>query len=224
MIGVEKKFRLEKGNPSGSRSYESATLRHKNIVYISTWKCAGTFFTKFFKKNGWELIEQSLIKKSDIIFTFIIEPGLKRIKGITELLRDSNIRSDIGSKEFKRFIKHIVIGDYHTIPYHLQYQFFNKRVIFLPLQDWKLSPFKILKEFFKVHLPDQHIDKYDKNIPPNAGHQHEYKDVSKLLDHKLSNFILYKDFVIYNTMIRKLNRNFQRYIAGKDPINFIDVK
>ena len=208
-----------------ARCYDSKAFRYKNIVYISTWKCAGTYFSAFFKKNGWTQIPQREVKKSNIIFTFIIDPKLRRIKGITELLRESNIRSDIGSKEFKRFVKYIVIGDEHTLPYHIQYQFFNKRMIFLPLLDWKLSPFEILKRFFKTHIPDENIDKYNiKNLPRNTGPKEEYNNVSKLLDHKLSNFVLYKDFIIYNSMIRKLNRNFQRYIAGKDLIDFINVK
>ena len=48
-----------------ARCYDSKAFRYKNIVYISTWKCAGTYFSAFFNDllNLQKRIQNKLLMK-----------------------------------------------------------------------------------------------------------------------------------------------------------------
>ena len=111
--------------------WNQGTYRLDNLVYHRSNKCAGTFFSELFLKNGWQEIQADQINNSDVHFGIIIDPVVRRAKAITERIFMANIKEQIDNPQFLRFIADICVVDEHNIPYYVQFKH---------LKDIKLFP------------------------------------------------------------------------------------
>lgn len=200
-------------------THDPGTFRYKNIVYIRTDKCGGTYFENIFKTFGFEKIYQDQINENDKIFTFIINPTHRRVKAITQLMYNTQTQALLQNKNFLRFIENITIGDAHNYPYFLQYEPFIDRTVFMPLDHANITAEQMLSKYFEIHCPEL-ADKQFTNKDLYANKADKTKnDIYKLVSDNLKPFffetVLQQDFDLYKQTIESVDRDLSQHLSAK---------
>jgi hypothetical protein len=200
-------------------THDPGTFRYKNIVYISTDKCGGTYFENLFKTFGFEKIQQYEILSSDKIFTFIIDPTQRRIKSITQLIYNTQTQEFLKQKNFLKFIENICISDCHTYPYFLQYRHIADNTVFLPLDHKTLTPEILLKQYFAVHCPELAeknfvvTDLYSNKA--DADKKAIYQKIGENLKPFFFDTVFQEDFELYKTTINSTTKDLSQHLISK---------
>ena len=94
--------------------------RYKNLVYLRTLKCASTYYSKFFSEQGWQYNTADTIDwDNDQVFSFIMDPYKRRLKGLTEFIVGNN-KQELLSQD-RLFWGGVLYLDMHSIPYFTCY-------------------------------------------------------------------------------------------------------
>jgi len=184
--------------------WNQGTYRLDNLVYHRSNKCAGTFFSELFLKNGWQEIQADQINNSDVHFGIIIDPVVRRAKAITERIFMANIKEQIDNPQFLRFIADICVVDEHNIPYYVQFKHLKDIKLF-PLFD---NIFERLNSFFKENKHDINLNAYSKEgVNSHFSNQAKlevFEKVKKCLNSSLFDSILHEDIQLYKHLVSKL--------------------
>ena len=200
-------------------THDPGTFRYKNIVYIRTDKCGGTYLENLLKTFGFQQIQQFEIVPKDKIFTFIIDPTLRRIKAVTQLIYNTQTQDFLKQENFLRFIENICITDCHTYPYFLQYKHIMDKTVFLPLDHKTLTPETLLKEYFAVHCPEF----AENNLVVNELYGNKadinkkaiYQKISENLKPFFFETVLQEDFDLYKTTVNSTTKDLSQHLVSK---------
>ena len=105
------------------------------FVYLRTLKCASTFFWKSFSRFGWvEIAFDKIDWQTQKVFSHIMDPDLRRIKGITEFVY-LNQSQDLLSTDnaYQTFVQQTPIMDQHTVSYHDNFGDHCEQIDWIPL-------------------------------------------------------------------------------------------
>ncbi len=112
-------------------------LRHNNLVYLRTLKCASTFFYWNFSKNlMWQEISWSSIDwKNDHVFSHILEPIKRRHKAVAERLFMFDLCDQyINDLNLQECLEHSLTLDQHGESYSTRYGTACNLIDWIPLQ------------------------------------------------------------------------------------------
>ena len=112
-------------------------LRHRNLVYLRTLKCASTFFYWNFSKNlMWQEISWSDIDwENDHVFSHILEPIKRRHKAVAERLFMFGLCDQyINDLNLQECLEHSLILDQHGESYSTRYGTACNLIDWIPLQ------------------------------------------------------------------------------------------
>ena len=127
--------------------------RHKNLVYLRTFKCGSTYYAKTFENVGWVKSTADTINwDTDHVFSFIMEPYERRLKGLTEFVF-ANRQQELLQFD-KIFWGGVLYLDMHAIPYSISYGKYIDKIDWIPIDcknfDKDLAP-TMLKSLLAMH-------------------------------------------------------------------------
>ena len=106
--------------------------RHGRLVYLRTLKCASTFYSSLFQSNNWET--QTILDidwKQDHVFSFIMNPTERRLKGLTEfIVMNPDFQNLLEIKEIWPKISYL---DFHSVPYSVCYKNLCDKIDWIPI-------------------------------------------------------------------------------------------
>jgi len=114
--------------------HEYEILRNNNLVYLRTLKCASSYYSMCFKSFGWQQSTANTIDwQNDHVFSFIMEPQQRRLKGLTEFVV-ANCRQELLGQD-QLFWGGVLYLDMHSVPYSTSYRPHVDKIDWIPL-DW----------------------------------------------------------------------------------------
>lgn len=125
---------------------------HKNVAYLPVPKCASSSYTNLFRDQlGWQSKQMSDLDLTQIkVFSLIINPLTRRLKGIVESLyksfnyNDDAILTALDNQSFLDFVSRVMTVDNHTTPYSLVFESWFDLVHWIPID--LLTPQQVKKE------------------------------------------------------------------------------
>ena len=184
------------------------------LVYVRTLKCASTFFWNSFIQFGWEEIAFDKIDwQTQRVFSHIMDPDIRRIKGVTEFLWMNQTQDlVIKSMGYQRFIRETPMLDIHTMSYYENLEDRCDQIDWIPLTN---SDHQTVADLTSLLLFDHGIKIFDnwawQHIhTSNAVKKSIVRQVSELLDHKhipRINEYLEKDRELYQRVVDRFNPN-----------------
>lgn len=194
------------------------TFRYKNIVYVRTTRCASNYIKRILIQLNFKNIKFNSIKNTDKVFTFIIDPFERRVKGLTYLLDELKAYSLIKNPQFKKFIKSTCVAGIDTLPYYLQYRNILNQTLFLPIHK-KYQIIDLLKKYFYQHCPELLQIKFNENVWRNKAdkiREYQYRHVKTILkNNKLVKNTLDLDNKIWKEAVSKTNKDVNSYLILK---------
>lgn len=113
--------------------------RYKNLVYLRTLKCGSTYYSKMFTNAGWNRSSADAIDWNvDHVFSFIMDPYERRLKGLTQYIFNHNQQSLLEIESF--FWKHVLYIDPHAMPYSVCYGKYIDKIDWIPLDCQNFAP------------------------------------------------------------------------------------
>jgi hypothetical protein len=90
------------------------------VVYVSTLKCASSFFHESFRRLQWDKIKFDLIDwKNQRVFGHILDPDIRRNKAVAEVIAANQAYELFYNDEsFRQLIKHVPLLDGHSLSYY----------------------------------------------------------------------------------------------------------
>ena len=146
------------------------------LAYVRTLKCASTFFWHSFnQKFGWEEIAFGQIDwKTQHVFSHIIDPGIRRIKGVTEYVWINHAQDQLADPDYRTFIQQTPVLDQHTVSYHDNLGDRCSQIDWIPISDTNhqtaadLTSQMLLENGIKVfnswHWPYKHTSDPEKKL------------------------------------------------------------
>ena len=199
------------------------TLRYKNIVYVPTYKCASTYIRNLLLSLGFELISINDVRKDDKMFTTIMDPYIRRTKGITQTVIDFDWGKKLTDKEFLVGIKNATVLDKHTVPYTLQHKKYMNRMIFLPVDMKYITLTELIEKFFEIHCPELNEIKENspdiiwasRNIANDLQRRH-YRFIEENATNKeLIEIVFANDAELWHACKKEIEDNLDRYLTAK---------
>jgi len=125
----------------------SMTLTCGNLVYVRTFKCAGTFYWETFNKLGWwEIGFDEIDWKNQRVFSHMIDPDQRRHKGVADYINKHDAYDLFYTNDtFKKFVSYVPCVDQYSTSYHDQYGNYCNLIDWIPLSgrshtfDWQLT-------------------------------------------------------------------------------------
>jgi len=165
---------------------------YKNLAYVPLAKCAYVYHTTLFNNLGWERV---LLKDLDIdntvFFGTIMHPLRRYLKGITQWVTHSymtkepqmsttnpwiydpitvdwtQLFQDISTKYFRQLLTTAIIGDAHSMPYHLTLGKLVNKVNWIPMDVMSDHDVSVsMTNFFQLH-------NHNIQLPANTNRLHE---------------------------------------------------
>lgn len=189
-----------------------------NVAFVPVPKCAQTYYISALHDAGWRKIKTNQLDVENTHFFGVLMHPLKRyLKGITQQLifqfsdHSINSTSDVSlfgavdwktldsfmeTKYFRRFISLIAVGDTHSMPYHLTFGNFLKKVYWIPSDFLNLQQVnKLINDFISSH----HQPTIDFSLTPlhqssKKKTQLYEKIVTNFFDNPSQIYIFYKVF------------------------------
>jgi len=143
---------------------------YKNLAFVPILKCGHSYFRNLFvDRMQWQSQAIDTKKDSDTIkFGVIMHPLERWLKGTTEWIwrtwRDTPFLENweycddecsLVQSKILMMIKNCIIGDKHTIPYHMQFGSYLSRIAWIPLAQYTDKEVKeIMMSLFQQHRQD----------------------------------------------------------------------
>jgi hypothetical protein len=105
------------------------------LVYLRTLKCASTFFWNSFVRIGWvEILFDEINWQQQQVFSHIMDPGLRRIKGISEYVWMNQTQDRLASDlDYRKFIQQTPVLDTHTVSHYENFGNYCKQIDWIPM-------------------------------------------------------------------------------------------
>jgi hypothetical protein len=137
-------------------------LRHDNLVYITNFKCASTFFYNNFQKTfKWQQIKfEDITWGTDHVFSHILDPIERRVKGIAEFIDMLDLpNSFIKNIGLQFLIQQTPLLDIHSVPYCIMFGEYARKIDWIPLEQSKMSNVLVTQKLLNyfgiiVNTPD----------------------------------------------------------------------
>jgi hypothetical protein len=193
---------------------------YKNLAYVPLLKCAYVYHTNLFTNLGWKkVLLKDLDIDNTVFFGTIMHPLSRYLKGITQWITDSyminqpqksianpwiydpyvpipvdwtQLFHDVSTKYFRQLIANAIIGDAHSMPYHLTLGKLVNKVNWIPMDT--MSDHDVLvsmKNFFQLH-------NHNIQLPLNSHRLHESSKEQKILFNLIKNEFFNQPDNIYN--------------------------
>ena len=138
--------------------------KKNNLVFVSMYKCASSSYIVYLQKQQWQKIEFNEINFNTMyVFGFILDPLVRRIKGLTEILwhcynnNYNDVMQIVKNDNFCSFLKNISSMDAHTIPYWILFGDQLKKINWIPLEFYTHNEtFNCFQQICKQH--NVHLD------------------------------------------------------------------
>lgn len=90
------------------------------LVYLRTLKCASTFFWNSLSRFGWvEIAFDQINWQQQRVFSHIINPRMRRIKGIAEFVWMNHAQDLLTTDpDYQTFVQQTPVLDAHTVSYY----------------------------------------------------------------------------------------------------------
>jgi hypothetical protein len=133
--------------------------KKNNLVYVSTFKCAHTYYCKIVEHNNWEAIEfKNIDWLSDHVFGFIMDPVERYLKGLAEDIQTNDQMEHLEALTANHETDNFTVLTIHSAPISVRYRDYINDIDWIPLD---ISP---NSEFFFKKLCSTHG--IDIDIPP----------------------------------------------------------
>ena len=180
--------------------------RSGNLVYLETLKCASTYYFDIFENNGWVKHTADKIDwDNDHVFSFIMEPLERRLKGLTEYITFFPKYMPLLDLD-QQFWSNLLYLNEHSMPYTLSFHRHAYQIDWIPI-DREYSSDRLLEklvEKYNITLSGLYSDK--KNVS-SAKKLAVYEKIKALTAG--GNFNLFMgidpDIFLYNTVCKQIN-------------------
>ena len=107
------------------------------LVYLRTLKCASTFFWTSFSRFGWvEIAFDQINWQQQRVFSHIIDPDLRRIKGVAEFVWMNHAQDQLATDPaYQTFIQQTPALDAHTVSHYENFQDHCDQIDWIPIDD-----------------------------------------------------------------------------------------
>ena len=188
------------------------------LVYVRTLKCASTFFWHSFnEKFGWEEIAFDKIDWSQQqVFSHIIDPKIRRIKGVTEFIWMNQTLEQLKDPDYRTFIQQTPVLDQHTVSLYENFGDHCDKIDWIPVND---TDHQITADLTSRLLYDQGIFVFDRWHWP---FKHRSDIEKKLLEKQVVECLtevatpavdeyLRQDHALYQRVIDRFNPNASKW-------------
>lgn len=158
--------------------------RYKNLGYVSIPKCASTYYTSFFKTNGWEKTSIGKLDDSVNLFGLIMDPTMRWLKGMTQFVISVVGVNGATDQTLEKIMELAVTPDIHTIPYRTYMGRYLEKINWIPmsiLDDQEIK--NCMMSFFKKHG-------HDIQLPTNDERIHKSNDKKLELFNRIKNLYI----------------------------------
>lgn len=192
----------------GPKNYILA-VKYKNFVFVHNVKCAGTFFLRNFKKNGWTQILYSDINwDTDIVFGHMLDPFTRRHKSIRESIVVNNLTDDfLSSVKLQNTFKYVTNVDLNGLPYVQMFENDYEKIHWLPLIDTNENNILKTEYFLEKHGYDKKIVWEYSTLLVNASSDKGIL-VEKILKRSWDNVIIYDNIKFDNSNVSKFLKTY----------------
>ena len=182
------------------------------LVYLRTLKCASTFFWHSFNdKFGWEEIAFDNINwESQHVFSHILDPGIRRIKGVTEFIWMNQTQDQLADPAYRTFVQQTPMLDAHTVSYYENFGDRCDQIDWIPVDD---SEHQTTADLTSRLLYDQGIFVFNHW---HWSYRHNSEPKKKLLEQQVAQCLsevdttavdayLHQDWMLYQQVIERFN-------------------
>ena len=198
------------------------TYRYKNIVYVPTYKCASTYTRNTLLRLGFKHSDINDVTKNDKMFTTIMDPYIRRTKGVTQALVDIGYEKKVLEEDFVKFITGATVLDHHTVPYTLQHKKYMDQMIFLPIDMKNIALIDLLQKFFAIHCSLMAIrlssfpKKNKKYNQASSTERRLYKFIQNEASNKeLIELVFADDLQLWEDCKKKIEKDLDNYLTSK---------
>ena len=132
-------------------------FQYKDVVFVTNYKCASTYYSTFFKSQGWKEVASNQIDLNNFkTFGLVMHPFARYFKGVAQSITDVCLTKEytryagcdeslltlLETKEFTNFLKNVTITDVHTIPYHLMFKDNLYNIDWIPVESGSTDEIK----------------------------------------------------------------------------------
>lgn len=140
------------------------TYRKGPLVYLRTLKCASTYYSEEFKRNGW--IQESFEDinwEKDHVFSFIMDPLDRRIKGLAEFIT-MYPKTECLLDQPSIFWQKLACLDLHSVPYHLTYHGYVRKIDWIPIDNPNYTSEELVIKLCRYHNIDLRLSEQKKHV------------------------------------------------------------
>ena len=181
--------------------------RNGSLVYVRTLKCASTYYSDEFERNGWlQETFKDINWDTDHMFSFIMDPLNRRIKGLAGFITMYPLTECLLDQP-SIFLKKLAYLDFHSAPYHITYHGYERKIDWIPIDNPNFTSEELVLKLChyynidlqlsrqKKHLADEKKSNIFKTISSLTGDgsgelhlslapdQHLYHDVNRKIEH-----------------------------------------
>jgi hypothetical protein len=105
------------------------------LVYVSTLKCASSFFHESFRRLHWYKITFDQIDwKNQHVFGHLLDPDIRRNKAVAEVITQNNLGGLFHNDEsFRQLVRHVPLLDGHSKSFYDLYGDRCKDIDWIPI-------------------------------------------------------------------------------------------
>lgn len=188
-------------------------LRSGNLVYIAIRKNASTFYTNFFQgQMGWKEDSFSNVDwDRDVIFSHISDPIARHIKGIAEIIDQSQFFKDLFNDPKFCNILGFSIADSHYVPIYTTLGPYVNKIDWILLDSPIRSEELTSKFLFKYNIPNElTYEQFRYRHSKSAEHKEIKEKIKYLIDfHKNNdtlNLLFNQDKILYKSVTEKFEK------------------
>ena len=184
------------------------------LVYVRALKCASTFFWHSFnQKFGWEEIAFDNINwQTQRVFSHIMDPGRRRIKGVTEFIWMHHAQDQLADPAYRTFVQQTPVLDMHTVSYHDNFGDHCDQIDWIPIANFDhqtvadLTSRMLFENGIKVfnnwHWPFEHTSEPEKRLLEQQVAQCLSEVATPAVDK-----YLHQDWMLYQQVVSRFNSN-----------------
>jgi hypothetical protein len=153
----QRRTELESKDYWSNTSLGVPAFQHKDVVFVTNYKCASTYYSTFFRNQGWNEVYSNQIDLNNYkTFGLVSNPFVRYFKGIAQSITDVCLTKErtryngcdesllalSENKEFTNFLKNVTITDIHTIPYHVMFKDNLYNIDWIPMESGSADEIK----------------------------------------------------------------------------------
>jgi len=147
---------------------DTEVYRGGPLVYVRTLKCASTYYSEEFLRNGWTKTSvRDIDWQNDHVFSFIMDPLDRRLKGLAEFISMYPGTEKLLDQD-SIFWKKLTSIDMHSVSYHLTYHDYVRKIDWIPIDSPHYKSEELVIKLCQFYKIDLNLSYNKKNTSSNA--------------------------------------------------------